>query len=131
MPALHNLLFAAAIVACVCLFGLYIYCLRFIFQFSIEGDKVIVSLFGVVPVRRVLIADIEKAEVISWKNLLPGYALKREYLFGERWPGYVTGRGLAIKKRTGLSRFIVITPEDPERMLHVINEERRRTASLS
>jgi len=118
-------MFAAVVVAVCGFVALYVYALRYIFQFSIQHGEIVIKLFGAVPIRHVRISDIEKAEVITWKNLLPGQeSFQMGYLFAERWPGYLSLRGLGIKKHHGLSRWLVISPENPEGMLELIEKER-------
>jgi hypothetical protein len=105
---MDELKFAAAVVATVVVITLYLCSLRYIFQFPVEHGVIVIKLFGFMPVRRVPVSDIEKAEIVTWRSFLPGRGSDWiGYLFAERWSGYLSWRGLGIKQQHGLSRWLV------------------------
>jgi hypothetical protein len=80
-------------------------CFRYVYGYDITRDQVRIMLFESVPLMRIRIADIleisERSHTELWKLTL---ALK----FGNR----LWGKCVLIRKKNGLIRSIVITPDD-------------------
>ena len=100
------------------LFFAYLYSLRFVFKYEVDQYFFRVKLFGIITLRRVSLGDIETINIVEgWKWPDPS-----AFFFAERWPNQVfTKRGVLIKKRTGLSRFLFLSPENPEEFILKIN----------
>lgn len=121
-------LLLVALAACAVIVG-YLYSARHIVQYSIDRDTLRVKILGVLTVRSVPLGDIEEIYVISaWWDTLPfSRRFRLPFLFAERWPSYVFQRyGVFIRKRTGFSRYLILSPEDSKAF--VLQVERRRAA---
>lgn len=106
---------SAALIVCL-LLALYIYSFRRIFQYEIGPDSLQVKLFGVVPLRRVKLKDIDEVTIISSTDALPfSRKFRLGFIFAEHWPSYVPqNRAVFIRKRTGISRRLVLTPQNAQ-----------------
>jgi len=98
----------------------YLYSLRYIFQYKISDGILRVELFGRVPLRRVRLEDIQEARIISPWPFSEHFSI--DTLFAEAWPSRVFIRkGVLIRKKRGLSRRLVLTPQDPTKFIDVIS----------
>ena len=80
--------------------------LRYIYDYEIEGDRIAVKLFSAIPVMRIRINDILEIRGCSFRELLmPSFALR----LGNR----VWGKGVVIRKKRGLFRTVIMTPDNP------------------
>jgi len=109
-PELQNAIVLGIFVFVVLpLFLGYLYSLRFIFQYRVEGDSIRIKLFGLITIRRILLNDIKEIEIVPCWSFpsLP-------FTYAEMWPSWVfTKTGVLVRKRTGLSRVLILTPENP------------------
>jgi len=97
----------------------YLYSLRYIFQYQVEGRFLRVKLFGVITLRRIHVDDIVEIQPVS---LCPfGKNFRLASVWAEAWPSYVfTSTGVLIRKRSGISRRLVLTPKKPEDLIREI-----------
>jgi hypothetical protein len=124
---------AAAVLAALLI--AYLYSFRYLFQYSLENDTIRVQLFGTITLRKIRIAEIDEAAMVDWKQMMPfSSSFKPSLLFSERWGGYEIGRGIALKKHSGVIRTIIISPKDPEKFVELINAAKstnRRVAPIT
>jgi hypothetical protein len=85
--------------------GLALLPLRYIYNYKIEGDRIAVKLFSTMTVMRIRIDDILEIRQCSSRELLmPSFALR---LGNRLW-----GEAVVIRKRRGLFRAIIMTPDN-------------------
>jgi hypothetical protein len=117
-------LVAAALAAAILI---YVHCFRYLIQYSWENDVLRIKLFGVLTVRKFSISDIDGATLVDWKQMIPfTNSFNPRLLFSERWGGYRIGRGIAIRKKAGMIRTVIISPKEPEKLVELINEAKAR-----
>ena len=115
MAASDFLIILAALLGLLIALALYLYSFRYIVRYSLQDGILRIKLFGSITVLKIPLSEIDDAEVITWKDVIPGSrSFRPDFLFAERWGGYTIGKGVGIKKHTGLIRRVVISPEDPE-----------------
>lgn len=109
---------AAAILICL---G-WLYSLRYIFQYKVENKTLRIKLFGVFTIRRIPLNEIEELKAVPvW---LPSSRSPISAIFAEAWPSWVfTRTGVMIRKRTGISRRLILTPERPEEFIRQIQHD--------
>lgn len=107
------------------------YLFRHLFQYEILDHMVRIKLLGVITLRRIRLSDIEEVRLISWAQKLPFVSgFRVEYLFAEHWPSYFFSRRLAfIKKRTGISRRLILFPKQPDKFVEEIRKRVRNRTS--
>ena len=90
-----------------------LYSLRYIFRYQLRNGMLRIKMFGFLTIRRVKLNDIEETRVVPiW---LPARGFQFPQLLAEAWPSWVfTRRGVLIRKRTGISRRLLLTPEKPD-----------------
>lgn len=123
-PELQNaIVFGIFVFVVLPLFLCYLYSLRFIFQYRVEGDAIRIKLFGLITIRRILLNDIKAIEIApcwSFRSL--------PFIYAEMWPSWVfTKTGVLVRKRTGLSRVLILTPENPFEFIASVNRLRSAT----
>ncbi len=129
MAAEDFVIMVTALLGLVILLALYLYSFRYILRYSLQDGILRIRLFGSVTVRKIPLSEIEDAQVISWKEVIPGSrSFRPDFLFAERWGGYMIGKGVGIKKHTGLIRRVIISPEDPEGFAERIKAQLRNRA---
>ena len=114
MPDDWPVLIATIIVVLGLLAG-YVFALRYVFVFEVTDDAVRVKLFGRIVIRTIPIRSIDEVAIVSPSSVLPISPDFRigALLFGEHWPGYVPRlQAVRLHRRTGLSRWIFLTPRD-------------------
>ncbi len=109
------------IVAWCGIFLLCQYTLRYIYSYRIKNEQIQIILFGVIPIRRIPIADIQSVEKyrLSIKTLL---WLRNFFMiptFTERWRNRVLGDAILINKH-GLTSHVIISPDNAEEFLSVL-----------
>jgi hypothetical protein len=93
--------------------------LRYIYTYDIYDERVRVLLFSVVPIFWVPISEIREAKYFYAHFFLrPFWALR----FGNR----LWGEGVILRKRRGLIRSIIITPEDARSFIEEIGRIQAR-----
>jgi hypothetical protein len=113
---------AVAFVVVALIFG-YFYSLRYVFQYSVTETHLRIRLFGLLPVRNIRLDSIVDARIIrAWADTQPfSTEFRFPYLIAERWPSYVfQKRGIFIQKQTGLIRYLILSPKNPEEFLNRI-----------
>lgn len=104
--------FIAILVALAVVLGV-VYGLRRAFSYTIHDSKLSIVLLGV-TVRRVAFSDIEQVEVVPFAALLPfSGSFRWDVFFSWKWCGY-NPKVVAIRRRTGLVKGIIVSPNDPE-----------------
>ena len=90
-----------------------VYGLRHAISYSLQNSSLEIRLLGV-TVRRVPFSDIDHVEIISFASLVPlSRSFRPDLFISLKWCGY-RERVVAIRKRSGLVRQIIVSPEDPE-----------------
>jgi hypothetical protein len=121
-----TLIIVACFLALSVLVGQFV--LRFIYSYDIKGGAIRILLFSAIPIIRIPISQV--VEVTRpptgefWLN--PFHALR----FGNR----LIGNAVLIRKKRGLIKSIIITPDNPDRFIDQCNSEKReavvRTAGV-
>ncbi len=89
------------------------YGLRHAISYSSQNSRLDIRMLGV-AVRRVPFSDIEHVEVIPFASLVPlSRSFRPDLVISLKWCGY-RDRVVAIRRRTGLVKRIIVSPEDPE-----------------
>ena len=92
-------------IATLFLVGLALLPMRYLYNYKIEGDGIAVKLFSAITVMRMRISDILEIRQCSFKELLmPSFAFR---LGNRLW-----GETVMIRKRRGLFRTIIMTPDN-------------------
>jgi hypothetical protein len=78
---------------------------------ALGPDAVEVSLLGRV-VRRVRLADLESVD-------------RRGALVNESWSGFRFWNAVTLRRRSGLFRNVIVTPDDPDRFVAEVTERLR------
>ena len=98
---------AGAVVIIWILFGL-----KRAFTYPLQNSRMDIRFLGV-TIRRVSYSDIDNVEIISFAALVPFSRSFRPDLFiSQKWCGY-NKKVVAIKRRTGLFKRIIVSPTDP------------------
>jgi hypothetical protein len=93
--------------------------LRFIYSYDIKGGAIRVLLFSAIPIIRIPISQVVEVTLLPRGEfrLNPFYALR----FGNR----LIGNAVLVRKKQGLIRSIIITPDYPDRFIDQCNSEKR------
>ena len=112
-PAGNTLgLIIASCTAAVVIVGIR-YGLVHVFQYSVENSSLVVRMFKV-KIYRVPLCEIDRAEVVPFASLVVfSRSFRPDLLISQKWCGY-RSRVVAITKRSGWLKRIVISPESPE-----------------
>ncbi|MGB2590647.1 MAG: hypothetical protein WA530_01730 [Candidatus Acidiferrum sp.] len=104
---------AAAIVAGAVVVIWIFYGLKHVFTYPLADSRMDIRILGV-TIRHVPISDIDRVEVIPFAALVPfSRSFRWDAFFSWKWCGY-NKRVVAIKRRTGLVKRIIVSPGDPE-----------------
>jgi hypothetical protein len=104
----------------------YVYSFRYIVQYFLEENVLKIKLFGIVTVRRIRLSEIEQVAIVNWKEMTPfTRSFKPRLLFADRWGGYGIGRGVVLKRHSRMQT--VISPQDPEKFIEMINAAKKRS----
>ena len=112
----------ATFVVLVLVFG-YLCGLRYLVQYQVTGTHLKIKLLGVFSVRNIRLDSIVEARTIDgWKDTLPfSKEFRLPFLIAERWPSYVFQmRGVFIRRRTGIVRYFILSPRNPEELVEQI-----------
>jgi len=92
-----------------------------VYAHELTEEGIRVRLFGLVTLRRVLLQDIESIAVVQ--NLeLPDPTV---FFYAEKWPGKPFAKeGILVRKRTGVSRVLLMSPENPREFVEAVNKLR-------
>ncbi len=104
------------------------YGLRHAISYSSQNSSLNIRMLGV-TVRRVPFADIDYVEVIPFASLVPlSRSFRSDLFISLKWCGY-RKRVVAIRKRTGLVKRIIVSPEDPEAFASLLREAAGRVGA--
>ena len=104
---------AAAIVAGVVVLIWIFYGIKHVFTYRLQDSSMDIRILGV-TIRHVPVSDIDRVEVIPFAALVPfSRSFRWDAFFYWKWCGY-NQTVVAIKRRTGLVKRIIVSPRDPE-----------------
>ncbi len=104
--------------------ALWLFLLRYIFQYKFKDRYLCVSLFGLLSIRQIRLTDVIQVRTVSKGVFLPR-ELTWELLWAEAWPSWIFSRtAVLIRKKYGFSRRLVFTPRSADEFIREI--ERRR-----
>ncbi len=102
----------------------YLYSLRYIIRYQVENHFLRVKLFGILTLRRIHLDDIVDIQPVSLWPFARGFRLAS--IWAEAWPSYVfTSTGVLIRKKSGISRRLILTPRNPDEFIGEIVSRRR------
>lgn len=111
---------AAALVGAAVIVG-WGFVVKLAFAYHVEVSRLRVRLLGL-TVGTVCISDIEFFEIVPFASIIPFSRTFRWDLFiSHKWCGY-SKRVVAIRTRTGLIKRIIISPDDPERLVSLLSQ---------
>jgi hypothetical protein len=106
----------------------YIYALSFIFKYSLDADVLKIRMLGV-TVRKVRVSDIQKIQLINCRDTVPfSRSFQPRFLLAQRWGGYKT-REMALEMRSGIFKTLIISPNDPDAFVRLLNAGRENIVS--
>jgi len=109
------------------IFGLYLHFMNLIFKHEMTKDAIRIQFMGFIPIRKVALKDIESIEVVNLQELPDPTVL----FYAEKWPGKASEKeGILIKKRTGISRVLIMTPKKPREFVQAVNKLRGDKAAV-
>lgn len=129
MASVLNVLIASALFVVVLCTVLYL--LRWVVRYEINGEAIRIKLLGIATIRQISIREIEAIMVVPLADsfLFRG-GIQKEVLLGERWPSvWLVSKCVFIKKVSGLSRFIWLSPKNPEEFVETILHLKQSLAS--
>ena len=104
---------AAAIVAGAVVIIWIFYGLKHVFTYPVQDSRMDIRMLGV-TVRHVPFSDIDRVEVIPFASLVPlSRSFRPDFFMSWKWCGY-NKTVVAIKRRTGLVKRIIVSPQDSE-----------------
>jgi hypothetical protein len=102
-------------------FGLYLFFMHRVYVHEITEEAIRVRLFGLLTLRKVLLKDIESIEVVQTQELPDPTVM----FHAEKWPGKPFAKeGILLRKRTGVSRVLLMSPEKPREFVEAVNKFR-------
>ena len=105
------------------LFGLYFFFMHRVYVHEVTEEAIRVRLFGLITLRKVLLKDIEAIEVVRRLELPDPTVL----FHAEQWPGKPFAKeGILVRKRTGVTRALLMSPDNPEDFVQLVNKFRRK-----
>ena len=129
-PTLQFLLCVSLFVGAGIFFAQFFW--RWIIRYRITNSSIEVVLFGCIPISKTLFPDILEVRSVSFNELLPWKNLQSVgwYRLGNR----VWGDGVLIRRRRGMVRRFVISPDEPRDFVNELNrkvDSQRRIAGIS
>ncbi|SPP63195.1 hypothetical protein [Nitrospira lenta] len=105
------------------LFGFYLHYMNRVYVHDVSGDAIRVRLFGLVTLRKVSLKDIETIEVVRRLELPDPTVM----FHAEQWPGKpFAEEGILVRKRTGISRTLLMSPDNPRSFVELVNRRLTR-----
>lgn len=101
-------------------FGFYLYFMSAIYHHELSGNAIRVRFLGFITLRKVDLKDIESIEVVNTLEL-PDPTIM---FHAEKWPGKLGKEGVLIHKRSGLSRVLLMSPENPREFVESVSRMR-------
>ncbi len=103
------------------------YGLRHAISYSLQSSSLDIRVLGM-TIKRVSFSDMDHVEVISFKSLIPiGPSFRRDLFISLKWCGY-RARVVAIRRRTGVIKQIIVSPEDPETFASILTRASARAS---
>jgi hypothetical protein len=97
----------------------------YLYQYRLGDQRLEVKLFGLVPILVLYFSDISEAKVLSGSQLFNPWG-------GVRFANRVFAvRPVQIRRKKGLLRSVILTPDDPESLVAEINRRKDGSASRS
>ncbi|WP_284321699.1 hypothetical protein [Dyella acidisoli] len=93
--------------------------LRFVYDYRVKNHSIEIVLFRALPIYRIPVDNIDLIQKSSWLGLGIGGAALR---FGNR----IFGTCVLVRRRSGLFRRIVITPEDADKFINDVIAAQQR-----
>ena len=85
---------------------------KFFYNYELRDGAIEIVILGGVPIKSIPLSEIDEMTEVSLKDTLtPDFKTLR---LGNR----LMGRILKIKRKSGLFRYILITPDEPDKFLH-------------
>ena len=104
-------------------FGFYLYFMSIIYHHEVTQDAIRIRFLGFMTLRKVGLSEIESIEVVDTLKLRDPTI----FFYAEKWPGKFGKEGVLIKKKSGLSRVLLISPENPGEFVEHVNRFRKGT----
>ncbi len=88
--------------------------MRYIYNYQIRDTAIEIVLFGKIPIRRIPYNNIAEIRKLPFKVVLPlSIEMFSALSFGNR----VWGTGVLVRKKKGMIKQILITPDNPDRFI--------------
>ena len=88
------------------------YGLKYIYNYKLREDGIIVMIFGVIPIWRIKFNSIVSAREVTFMEVMPYRSM--EMFSTLRFGNNLFGKMLFIQRKKGLIRSIIITPDNIE-----------------
>lgn len=103
------------------LFVFYLLHMNRIFVHEVTPTAIRVRLLGFVTLRKVPLTDIESIDLVNTTDLPDPTVM----FYAEKWPGKPFAKeGVIVKKRTGLSRTLLMSPDRPAEFIEKVSRAR-------
>ncbi len=98
--------------------------------YQVTDSSVDILLLRRIPIRRILIGDVEEVRILSWKETLPlpFFQPVSTYFsmgFAESWGNRLWGSKVFLRRKRGISRKFILSPKDPQAFIQLVEEKRR------
>jgi len=98
---------------------LYQYAMRYVFNYRITNESIKLIVFGVVPLCKIVSRDnIEYVKEISYRE-----ASGLNMLFATRLGNRLWGRILLIRKKRGIFKNILLSPDSIDEYIDTLNRK--------
>jgi hypothetical protein len=118
--------FVAGVIAAFVATGVvvgYISALSYLFKYSLDAGVLRIRMFGF-TVRKVQLSDIKKIQIINRLDTIPfTKSFRPNFLLAQRWGGY-RAKEIALEMRSGVLKKLIISPNDPDVFVRLLNAER-------
>ncbi len=95
---------------------------RYLYNYRVTDDEIQIVLFGRIPLRRIPVRDIVEVRRVANTAINP--ISNPEVFYSERWGNRIWGNTVFIQKARGLSRRLLITPDDPDEFIRQVSRHR-------
>jgi len=108
------------------LFVLYLLYMNRVYMHEVTPDAIRVRLLGFMTLRKVPLAEIDSIELVATNNLPDPTVV----FYAEKWPGKPFAKeGVIVKKRSGLSKVLLMSPDKPAEFIEKVNSLRQQAKS--
>jgi len=99
---------------------------RYLYNYRIANESIQIVIFKVIPVRRLLFNNISEIRKISRKEI------SWNPFESEKWGNRLFGDIVLVRKKSGLIKSLLITPDDADAFIkeaqkHIAQTDRRGT----